>query len=326
MKIFNAILALVFTGILCMAAVIAYGLWLVKSSGPLEEQKIIFVEPGSSTRHIVRQLEAENVVSANTAWVLPYISRLYGGGVSLKAGEYLVLPETPALDVLTLLQSGRTIQRQLTLPEGITSHEVVEIINHAEAMRGEVTEVPAEGSLLPESYSYIRNDDRNRLIERMQAHMDEVLDMLWQNRAEDLPFKTKQEAVILASIVEKETGIRAERARVAGVFVNRLRIGMPLQSDPTVIYAITKGKERLSRQLYFKDLRLEDDYNTYYIRGLPPGPIANPGRASLEAVLQPEDHDYLYFVADGTGGHAFGKTLEEHNRNVAKWRKINRAQ
>jgi UPF0755 protein len=325
MKILNALIALFLTGILCIAVLVAYGVWLIKAPGPLAEQKIVFIEPGSSISKISRQLESEDILAPKTAKIFPYVARFQDGGLSLKAGEYLIKPEMSAGDVLALLQAGKTIQRQVTIPEGMTSVEIIDIINAADVMEGEITEIPSEGSLLPESYSYIRNDQRSKIVKRMQDHMQQALDALWENRAEDLPYETKEEAVILASIVEKETGVPSERSRVAGVFVNRLRLGMPLQSDPTVIYAITKGKEKLTRKLYFKDLKREDDYNTYFIAGLPPGPIANPGRASLKAALNPEDHDYLYFVADGTGGHVFAKTLKEHNRNVAKWRKINRA-
>lgn len=317
-------MALFLTGILCVAVLVVYGLWLMKSPGPLAEQTIIFVEPGSSISKISRQLEAEEILAPRTAMIFPYVARFQDGGLSLKAGEYLIPAKMPASDVLALLHSGKTIQRQITIPEGRTSVEIIEIINAADVMQGEITEIPPEGTLLPESYSYIRNDPRSKIVERMQASMQKTLDELWEDRAEDLPLESKEDAVILASIVEKETGVASERSRVAGVFVNRLRLGMPLQSDPTVIYAITKGKKKLDRKLYFKDLKREDEYNTYFIPGLPPGPIANPGRASLEAVLNPEEHDYLYFVADGTGGHVFAKTLAEHNRNVANWRKINR--
>ena len=177
---------------------------------------------------------------------------------------------------------------------------------------------------MPESYAYVRGGNRKDMIQRMQKQMQATVDTLWQARVEGLPIKTKEDAVILASIVEKETGIKGERAKVAGVFINRLRIGMPLQSDPTVIYAMTRGKKKLGRKLYTKDLKRADPYNTYHINGLPPTPIANPGRASLEAVLNPESHKYLYFVADGTGGHAFAKTLDGHNKNVAHWRKISK--
>ena len=186
--------------------------------------------------------------------------------------------------------------------------------------------------MLPETYLYMRGESREERIAMMQAAMEETLDALWRNRAKDLPEISKGEAVILASIVEKETAVDSERKRIAGVFWNRLKRGMRLQTDPTVIYAITEGKIQdegqgpLGRRLLKKDLDVESPYNTYKYPGLPPGPIANPGRASLEAVLNPEKNDFLYFVADGAGGHVFSKTLEEHNQNVAKWRKIRKQQ
>jgi UPF0755 protein len=185
-----------------------------------------------------------------------------------------------------------------------------------------VAEIPAEGTLLPETYSYQRGDSCNDLIGRMKAAMQHAIDELWPARTPGLPFADAQEAVILASIVEKETGLAAERPLVASVFVNRLVDGMPLQSDPTVIYAITQGRGKLDRQLLRSDWQIESPYNTYVARGLPPGPIANPGRAAIAAVLDPAKTDYLYFVANGTGGHAFAVTLDEHNRNVEAWRRI----
>ncbi len=196
----------------------------------------------------------------------------------------------------------------------------------AEGLSGETGPVPPEGSLLPETYHYSWNDDRAALVERMQTGMEVVLAELWPERAEGLPINTPEEAVILASIVEKETGVAEERPLVASVFVNRLKRGMRLQSDPTVVYGLTNGQRPLGRTLTFRDLDRPSPYNTYTNGGLPPGPIANPGRAALEAVLHPAESRYLYFVADGTGGHAFAKTLVEHNRNVAKWRKIQRQQ
>ena len=220
----------------------------------------------------------------------------------------------------------------MTLPEGVTSWQIVETLKSLEDMAGDVAEVPAEGTLLPETYHYIKNDDRTELLGKMKAAMDKTVAELWPMRVEGLPITTEAEALVLASIVEKETGVAAERKKVAGVFINRLRKGMPLQSDPTVIYGITKGEVQnegqgpLGRRLLTKDLEVDTPYNTYMNPGLPPTPIANPGRASIEAVLNPEVHDYIYFVADGTGGHVFARTLAEHNANVARWRKIRKAQ
>ncbi|MEM6650198.1 MAG: endolytic transglycosylase MltG, partial [Pseudomonadota bacterium] len=207
--------------------------------------------------------------------------------------------------------------------EGLTTRQIIARLKEAPMLVGEVTIELKEGDLLPETYSYQRGDNRDSIIERMKEAHDDVLAVLWETRAEGLPLDTPEEAVILASIVEKETGIAAERPRVAGVFINRLNKGMRLQSDPTIIYGLTGG-EPLGRGIRLSELRKETPYNTYVIRGLPPTPIANPGRDALAAVLNPLETNDLYFVADGTGGHVFATNLAQHNRNVAKWRRIER--
>jgi UPF0755 protein len=214
------------------------------------------------------------------------------------------------------------VRYRITLAEGVTSWQVVEELKQAEFLSGEIAEVPPEGSLSPDSYEVDRGADRAALLAEMQARQTAALAELWQARDPDVPYATPEEALIMASIVEKETGVAEERPRVASVFVNRLEQGMRLQTDPTVIYGITEGKAPLGRGLRQSELRRETPYNTYVIDGLPPTPIANPGRLSIEAALNPEETDYLFFVADGTGGHAFAVTLDEHNRNVARWREI----
>ncbi len=227
-------------------------------------------------------------------------------------------------DTLELMVSGKTVARRLTLPEGLTSFEVVALVQKAEGLEGEVQAVPPEGTLLPETYHYARGETRAEVVARMGRALDQVLDELWPERAPGLPISSPEQAVVLASIVEKETAVADERPLVASVFVNRLKKGMRLQSDPTVVYGLTGGKGPLGRALTRKDLQTPSPYNTYLADGLPPGPIANPGRASIEAVLNPAKTEYLYFVADGDGGHRFAKTLAEHNRNVAQWRKRQR--
>lgn len=211
---------------------------------------------------------------------------------------------------------------RVTLAEGVTSWTVVEALKAADFLSGEIAEVPAEGTLAPDSYEVEKGDDRAGLIGKMEASQVAILDAAWEARAPDLPYETKEEALIMASIVEKETGVAEERPLVASVFVNRLREGMKLQTDPTVIYGVTKGQGVLGRGLRQSELKRETPWNTYVIDGLPETPIANPGAASIEAALHPATSDYLYFVADGTGGHAFAATLDEHNRNVEKWRAI----
>lgn len=291
--------------------------------GPLPADTVIYIPPGSSVGEIARQLEGGGVIE--NALLFRAGARVMGVSRELKAGEYLFPAGLSMHRIMDLLLSGKTVMRRITLPEGITSTEAAVMIEAAEGLEGELDSIPPEGSLLPETYNYSRGDTRRVLVARMRTAMQEELTQLWPNRAPNLPLASPEEAVILASVVEKETGLADERPKVASVFINRLRAGMRLQSDPTVVYGITHGAGLLGRALTRKDLQTPSDYNTYLIDGLPPGPIANPGKAALEAVLKPADTEYLYFVASGDGGHVFAKTLDEHNRNVAKWRKLNRS-
>lgn len=223
--------------------------------------------------------------------------------------------------VLAKIQSHDVVQRRLQVVEGTTAAEAMRLLAETEFLEGDLPPPPFEGGIAPDTYFYIRGEQRQAVLQRMVNAQLRILDKLWRQRAEGLPIDTPREALILASIIEKETALAEERARVAAVFVNRLQRGMRLQSDPTVIYGITGGKAPLGRPLTRSDLKASSPYNTYRIRGLPPGPIANPGRASIEAALHPADTDDLYFVADGSGGHVFASTLREHNRNVARWRR-----
>ncbi len=311
------------------AGMVWWGLNQYHDTGPAVEDTLVTVPSGASVNRIAAILEQERAIENENLFRLAV--RISGRQGDLKAGEYLIEAGSSQKEVLDLLVAGKTFQRAITIPEGLTNHEIVKLINEKEMLGGTaINELPVEGSLLPETYSFVRKEDRSSLINRMQAAMDTAITELWNNRAENLPISEPEEAVILASIVEKETGVSEERARIAGVFINRLRKGMALQSDPTVIYALTlgkhddKGKGPLGRRLLRKDLVVDSPYNTYRYPGLPPGPIANPGRDALAAVLNPEEHDYLYFVANGKGGHFFATTLAEHNRNVSRWRKIRR--
>jgi UPF0755 protein len=243
-------------------------------------------------------------------------------GNRLKAGEYEFPPEASMEQVLAMITSGRVKTYKLTVPEGWTTQMAVARVTENEALTGDVTAMPVEGAIMPETYVFRRGLTRQKMLDDMQAAQTKMLDELWRTRSVSDILKTKEQAVTLASIVEKETAIPEERPLIASVFHNRLKQGMRLQSDPTIIYGLVGGKGKLDRGLTKDDLDSDTAYNTYKINGLPPGPIANPGRASLEAVLNPPDTGYLYFVADGSGGHAFAKTLEEHNANVAKWRVI----
>jgi UPF0755 protein len=242
--------------------------------------------------------------------------------MSLRAGEYSFSPGASVNEVLEKITSGKTVVHRLTIPEGTTSREVLLEIEALTTLSGPLPPVPLEGMILPETYHFSRGDSREELLKRMSDAMTDAAAELWEDRADGLPFNSIEEAIILASIVEKETAVAEERGLVAGVFINRLRRGMRLQSDPTVVFGITLGKAPLGRALRRSDLKQSTPYNTYLVDGLPPGPIANPGRESLEAVLNPAATKFLYFVADGSGGHAFAETLGEHNRNVAHWRKI----
>lgn len=289
--------------------------------GPLQAEKLVFIAPGTGVRAMAVQLEAEGVIAEPYAFML--LVKLSGAAQRLKAGEYVFNPQVSLNAVVSKIEAGDVYVRKVTIAEGLTSHDAAVIINAADMMTG-VAIPPPDGSILPETYTYQRGTGRQTLVEQMQAAMTKTIDTLWEKRAANLPFKTKEEAIALASIVEKETGVMAERARIAGVFVNRLRLGMRLQSDPTVIYAITKGKAKIERVLYVH-LDVDSPFNTYKYAGIPPAPICNPGRAAIEAVLNPEAHDFIYFVADGSGGHVFARTLDEHNANVAKWRAVQRS-
>ena len=288
--------------------------------GPLAADTIVFIPPGTGLEGIAERLDEAGVIADPLLFRVGVQALREARG--LQAGEYLVPAGVSMRGAMELLLSGKTVVRKLTLPEGLTSAEAVALVTEAEGMEGEVGPAPPEGSLLPETYYYGRGDSRAGMIARMQRGLDETLDTLWPKRRDGLPIATRREAVILASIVEKETAVSDERPLVASVFINRLRKRMRLQSDPTVAYVLSGGSGPLGRALTRRDLETPDPYNTYLNAGLPPGPIANPGRASLEAVLRPADTEFLFFVADGNGGHAFAKTLKEHNRNVARWRKI----
>ena len=325
-SIFISVLSLIFlTAVFTGASVI----WMkgeFDAPGPLNAKKTIEVERGDTLKEIARKLEQENVISHS--WVFEINARFNGKAKSIQAGEYGFRPDISMNEILQKLQKGDVVYHQITIPEGLTNYQIRQILKAEPLLKGDIETMPPEGFLLPETYSFRKGLPRQDLIDRMHAAKKDFLDQAWKNKKQDLPVKSPEEAVILASIVEKETGVADERAKVAGVFINRLKTGMRLQSDPTVIYALTagvpeqEGKGPLGRRLLRKDLKFDSPYNTYVYSGLPPGPIANPGRESIRAVLMPEDHKYFYFVADGTGGHFFSKTLKQHNINVQKWRRI----
>ena len=302
------------------ALLAAYFLWW--APGPKPGPHTLIVQEGSTIGSVARKLEEQGAIpgTARTYYVM---ARLLGSGDPIQAGEFAIPKGMGGAAILDLLQHGRPVQRLITVTEGMPSIIVQEKLAANAYLTGAVPPI-AEGSVLPDTYGYERGESRAAVVNRMQAAMRRVLDQLWPKRDSVCPIATKEEAVVLASIVEKETGKPSERPMIAGVYCNRLKIGMKLDADPTVIYPVTKGKP-LGRRIRRSELLADNGYNTYRRPGLPPGPIANPGKASIAAVLKPAPTKAIYFVADGTGGHVFADTFAEHQANVAKWFALRRA-
>lgn len=314
----------IFTGLLLFilagGVTLYFGKRKLEAPGPLERERSVLIESRKGLREIAGVLQREGVIDQT----LPFIAGAVALRVTheLKAGEYLFEPHASMSDVLNTMIEGRSVQYSITIPEGLTSSQIVQRLKDSKVLKGEITSVPPEGSLLPETYKVTRGTTREQILQRMAASHKRLVDEIWARRSPDVPLKTPQELVTLASIVEKETGKTDERARVAGVFINRLKRRMRLQSDPTIVYGLMRGKGPLGRPLLRSEMDEPNPYNTYQIDGLPPGPIANPGRASLEATAHPAKSRELYFVADGNGGHVFSETLDQHTKNVVHWRKI----
>ena len=288
----------------------------------ISEDTLFLVNKGDSLNKIAQSLQDKGLVNDKYIFILfSKINRIYP---QIKAGEYLFNGEFSIKQTAEKLSSGKVYLRKVTFPEGLTSTEIAKILHKENFLSKDEFAAPAEGSILPETYAYMRGDSPEKIIKQAQKAMQNVLEQAWQERDQNLPLQSKEELLILASIVEKETGIGMERAQVASVFVNRLRLGMLLQTDPTVIYALTNGKEDLNRPLTRKDLSIDSPYNTYKYAGLPPTPICNPGKDAIYAAAHPSETPYLYFVASGNGGHNFAATLSEHNENVRKWRELNK--
>ena len=317
----------------CFLLVAAVAIWLHHSfdvPGPLQGPVSVAIPKGEGALEIAERLEKSNVIADRRVFMLQYYAtRLYGSGnaerSSLKAGEYQFPEAASVRVVLDTLTSGRGILQKITVPEGLTRQQIVDRLRAEPGLSGEISEVPPEGMLLPDTYKFSRGAGRQEILERMRMEQGKALSALWEARDRSLPLRTPEEALILASIVEKETARAEERPRVAAVFVNRLRKGMRLQSDPTIVYGIVAGQGPLGRAITRSDIDGKTAYNTYQIDGLPPGPICNPGRASIAATLNPPATQDLFFVADGTGGHVFTSTLKDHNAAVQNWRKIERA-
>lgn len=293
----------------------------IKAPGPHEDPVEIQVAKGARLGQVSEELAEKGVISSDFLFRLA--ARYSGADRALKFGDYEIPARANMEEILALLSEGSNLRYRITIPEGMTVAAAVERLMADERLSGEVSELPREGSLFPDTWEIQRGEDRSAIITRMQARMNQILDEAWADRDPDSPLKSREELLILASIIEKEARPE-EHGKVASVFINRLRRGMRLQTDPTVIYGITEGKAPLDRGLTRSDLRQRTPYNTYIIAGLPPTAISNPSEASIRAAARPEETPYLYFVADGTGGHAFAETLEEHNRNVAAWRRIER--
>jgi UPF0755 protein len=288
--------------------------------GPLTANKVVYIAPGTEVPDIIAGLERDGVI--DSPFLLNATLLAEGNRAKVKAGEYLFKQNASLREVIDTLVSGKQVLHAITIPEGLTSEQIVERLKETDVLIGDIVDVPKEGSLLPETYKVTRGTVRADVIRKMQEDQRRAVDQIWSRRAPNLPLRSPFELVTLASMVEKETGKADERPRVASVFLNRLRKGMRLQSDPTVVYGLAGGKGALGRGITRSELERSTPYNTYLIDGLPPGPIANPGRAALEAVASPSRTQDLYFVADGTGGHVFSETLDQHSRNVQRWRQI----
>lgn len=306
--------------IVVAAILVIYVFWW--SAGPKPGPHTIIVSEGSTLASVAQQLDKKGAIPGN-ATTFRGMAKIFGSHDPIQAGEFEIPKGMSASSILDLLQHGKPVQRLVTVTEGMPSIIVEEKLAANHFLTGKVPAI-AEGSLLPDSYSYERGEKRSEVVERMQSAMTRTLAQLWAKRTPACPLDSKEEAVTLASIVEKETGKPAERRTIAGVYCNRLRIGMKLDADPTVIYPITKGKP-LGRRIKKSELHSDDAYNTYTHAGLPPGPIANPGKDSIAAVLNPAETKALYFVADGTGGHVFAETLAEQQANVKRWYAIRKA-
>jgi UPF0755 protein len=317
----NAVFTLLILALLAGGGALLFGNSRLEAPGPLTEDKVVVIPTKSGMMDIADLLNKEGVIDEHRL--------VFAGGVfalgarnGLKAGEYLFQKQASVRDVVETIVQGKTVQHQITLPEGLTSEQIVARILENEILTGNVKDVPREGSLLPDSYYFNRGFAREQLIARMRQAQDRLVREVWERRNPDLPLKTPEQLIILASIIEKETGKPEERTRVAAVFVNRLKQKMKLQSDPTIVYGLVFGKGSLGRPISKADIQSQTPYNTYVIDGLPPGPITNPGRASIEAAANPARTKEVFFVADGTGGHAFAETYDQHQKNVARLRVI----
>ena len=319
----NALFTLLVLVVIAGGAALFFGKQRYEAPGPLAQDKVVNIPRGLGSRAIAEVLVRKGVIDEPLVFIGGVMVRKARG--ELKHGEYKFDAHASIADVVNTMIEGKVVQHALTVAEGLTSEQVVAKLLENDALTGPVKEIPREGTLLPDTYKFTRGMTREQIVKRMQRADERVLAEIWQHRAPGLPLKTPQELVTLASIVEKETGRADERSRVAAVFINRLKRKMKLQSDPTIIYGLTGGKGALGHPLLKSEMERPNPYNTYQIEGLPPGPIANPGRASLDAVANPARTKDLYFVADGSGGHVFSENYQQHLKNVAHLRVIENA-
>ena len=291
-----------------------------QNAGPLKSDISFEVKKGDRFRNVSAELAKQGIISNSI--IFNVWARYAKQDENLKFGNYLISSKSSMSEVLALITSGKAINEQITFPEGFTSYQIVERLKSNMELEGEVGPFPAEGSLAPNTYSYQKGDTRRNILKKMQEMQKDIINEAWISRSKDLPFDNKKEAIIIASIIEKETSRNNEMKLVSGVIMNRLKAGIPLGMDSTIVYEFTKGNPKNMRSIKQSDIKKDSKFNTRKYSGLPPSAIGNPGKLAIEAALNPEKTDFFYFVADGTGGHAFSKTLKEHNINVAKWRKI----
>jgi UPF0755 protein len=315
----NAIITIVLLALIGAGTAYYYGRQVLEAPGPLQDNKVVNIPARAGKRDIADVLQREGVINVNP-WL--FIGGVFAMQASseLKPGEYSFRKSASLREVIATIVDGKVVQHAVTVPEGLTSEQIVARLTENDLFSGSVREIPREGTLLPETYNFPRGTTREQVIQRMQREQKRVLAEIWERRSPDVPLKSPEQLVTLASIVEKETGKADERSRVAAVFVNRMKQKIKLQSDPTIIYGLVGGKGTLGRPIKRSEITQPSPYNTYVIDGLPPGPISNPGRASLEAAANPARTRDLFFVADGTGGHSFTETYDQHQKNVAKLR------
>jgi UPF0755 protein len=315
----NAIITIVLVLLIGSAGAYYYGMQKIEAPGPLQDEKVVNIPARAGMADIADTLQREGVID-NNRWAFIGAVIALKARSELKPGEYAFQKNASLRSVIATMVDGKVVQHSVTIPEGLTSEQIVARLSDNDIFAGSINEIPREGTLLPETYKFPRGTTRDQVIGRMQQAQKRLVAEVWEHRNPDLPVKTPEQLVTLASIIEKETGKADERSRVAAVYVNRLRQKMKLQSDPTIIYGLVGGKGTLGRPIKRSEITQPSPYNTYVVDGLPPGPIANPGRASLEAAANPARTRDLFFVADGTGGHSFTETYDQHQKNVAKLR------